>query len=63
MGQAAEVFVGIVPENAVVPAPTFSHFKYNSPQTIKWFQQYQGKLVKEVLPDRCGLQLRHLKKR
>ena len=46
-----EVIVGIVPDNAMVPPPTFSHFKYNSPQTIAWFQQYQGKAVKEVLPE------------
>jgi hypothetical protein len=50
-GRLREVIVGIVPDNAIVPTPSISHFKYNSLQTINCHQQCHEKPAKQVLPE------------
>ena len=50
-GRLREVIVGIVPDNAIVPPPVSSHFKYNSLQTITCFQQCHEKPAKQALPE------------
>jgi N-dimethylarginine dimethylaminohydrolase len=50
-GRLREVIVGIVPDNAIIPPPISSHFNYNSPQTIKCFQQCHEKPAKQALPE------------
>jgi glycine amidinotransferase len=50
-GRLREVIVGIVPDNAIVPTPSLSHFKDNSPQTINCHQQCHEKPAKQALPE------------
>ena len=50
-GKLKEVIVGIMTDDAVVPPPSYTIFKYLSPQKQEAFEEYQGKVMKDVIPD------------
>ncbi|MGW4340570.1 dimethylarginine dimethylaminohydrolase family protein [Rhodococcus koreensis] len=50
-GKLGEVIVGVLPEDALVPAPTHFCYEYLAPATLELLQQRQGQLLKDVAPE------------
>jgi len=50
-GKLREVMVGIMDEDAVVPPPNYTIVSYMAPHNVKVLEEYQGKVMKDVIPD------------
>ncbi|MFD6059623.1 dimethylarginine dimethylaminohydrolase family protein [Rhodococcus wratislaviensis] len=49
-GKLREVIVGVLPDDALVPAPTHFCYEYMVPATLELLRTYQGQLLRDVAP-------------